>query len=146
MDFSEIVGFVIVLFVFLVPLLRKLLIDKKKVQQNDEVVQEEVYIEEEVPPPPPRVEIRPHTTERLVKRDYEFDTEFQERDYQSDISERKLETHVDPKFRERIVSDEFLLETQRKRRNENPLVAIVKKRSAAQAMVILSEVLNRYEH
>jgi len=146
MDFSEIIGFILILFVFFIPLLRKLLVDKKKAEQKKEGIEEDYYEEEEPePPPPPKVVQRPVTTERLVKKDFEFHTDFEDRKYESQITERELETHVEPEFRKRIVSEEFILEKKKRRRKKNVVDSLVNNRDPLQAMVILSEILNRPE-
>lgn len=141
MDFTEIIGFIIVLFVFLLPLLRKLLLDKKKVEQQKTEVEEEIFEEDEeetvVEPPPV------FTPARTVKRDYEFESDLEARQFLSKISSRKLETHIAPEFRERIVSENFILEKLTKKEKKNPLVSLIRKQDPGRTMVILSEILNR---
>lgn len=148
MDFTEIIGFIIVLFVFLLPLLRKLLIDKKKVEQQKTEVEEEIFEEEEeetvVEPPPPLQTASPvYAPARTVKRDYEFEFDLEARQFLSKISSRKLETHIAPEFRERIVSENFILEKLTKKGKKNPLVSLIRKQDPGRTMVILSEIFNR---
>lgn len=151
MDFTEIIGFIIVLFVFLLPLLRKLLIDKKRVERQKQEEVEEAFIEEEeeeytptelypiskMPPPAPL------GSKRLVKRDYEFETDLESREYRSKITGRELETQSAPEFRERIVSESFILDEKKKVRKKKALASLIKKRDPGKAMVILSEILKR---
>lgn len=133
MGFEEIIGFLIIIFAFIVPLLRKLLGDKKKVEREEEVV------EVEPPPPPLQVRERP-MTERLVKRDYDFHTKMEDREYDTHIEDRELEELEDPEFKERIVSQAFIIEKKRKKGQAHFIDQVVKSRDPGQAMVILSEI------
>lgn len=147
MDFTEIIGFLIILLVFFVPLLRKLLIDKKRVEQKKQFPEEEeeVFVEEPEPAPPPVRRRAPPTTERLVKRDFTFQTDFEQHAFDSKIEERELETRVAPEFRKRLVSEAFILEKKRVKRRQDLLDSFVKKRGPGQTMVILAEILKRPE-
>lgn len=149
MEWNEFIGFIIVLFVFFIPLLRKLFIGKKKVEQKKEVV-EPVYEEQEeepqfAPPIPPKVIARSPTTQRLVKKDFEFHTEFEERAFESSIEGRTLETQEAPQFGKRIVSQTFILEKKKKRRQGGVIHLLAKKHDPLQAMVIFSEIFKKPE-
>lgn len=146
--FSELIGFLIVLFVFLLPLLRKLLIDRKKKKEPEEPSEEEEEIEEELeePPslkPPPVKKPSDYSTQRLVKKDFEFRTELEKRELESVIAERELETRIAPDFKKRIVSQAFILPTAKLRKLENPVVSAIKNKDPLQSMVILSEILGK---
>ncbi len=139
---NEVVGFIIVLFVLLFPLLRKLLVDLKKQQKASQ--QEE---EEEVPPfQPQRVQpgksyAQPPKTSGLVRRDFDFQASLEERTFDSEIADRQLESKVNPKFKKRIVSQAFILEKLQRGEKVDPLSALVHQRKSTQAMVILSEIM-----
>jgi len=137
--------FFIILLIFFIPLLRKLLVDKKKTEQKEEV-EEEFYEEEELelPPPPPPQIVRPiPATGRLVKKDFEFHADIEEREYKSLIEARHLEMQEAPQIGERVVSQNFILEKKKKRGRENVIESVVKERAPGQAMVILSEIFGK---
>ena len=137
MEFTDLIGFFVILLVFLIPLLKKLLVDKKKVEEEEEIV-----IEEEPPPAPIKASTRT-TTERLVKKDFTFHSEVGEREFESRIEDRELVHQEAPEFKERIVSDAFILETASAVREENPIATLTKKYDPVQAMVVLSEIIGK---
>ncbi len=138
---GELIGFLILFLLFFFPLLRKLLIDKKRAEEPIEKEQKE----EEAPPEVEELEL-PFTfpkAARLVKKDFSFESEVQERAFESEIVARHLEMHIAPKFDERIVSEEFILETERKVQRKNRITEITKNRKPSHAMIILSEILSK---
>ncbi len=140
--FSDLIGFFIILLIFLVPLLRKLLVDKKKTERAEELYEMEEEEEESVPPPPPLETVRTlPKTKGLVKKDFSFQSEVTKRELESQIEERHLETRVDPQFKERIVSDAYIIETQKKLTQRDVIQDVIKKHNPKQAMIILSEIL-----
>lgn len=142
--FSELIGFLIVLFVFLLPLLRKWILDRKKKKQPTEDEKEEILEEEEefveethsFPPSPPPT---PH---RLLKPGYEFSTNLQKREFETSFKNETHQTGYDPQFRESIVSKDFLKSKKKKRngQKENPIVLSVKRKEPLHAMVVISEI------
>jgi len=143
---SELLGFFIVLLVFMLPLLRKFIIDKRKKKQDtriemrvktwDEEEEEEESDDEKDEP------FSPTTTNRLVKKDYTFLTNIQDRELDSSVEDRRIGVRVDPQFNKRIVSESFILDKKKKRtRTKNPIVSLTKNKDPLQAMVILYEVL-----
>ena len=139
--FNEILGLLIVLFIFLFPVLRKILLgrDKKReAQKLENPFEEEAYEFEEEEKSTSK---RPYTTQRLVKKDVEYHSKIEERELESKIEGRHLGTTIDPKFKQRIVSQAYILEPVEKGKQVvNPLIAIFQKRSPLQRMVILSEI------
>ena len=121
-NLNEIIGFLIVLFIFFFPLLRKLLIDKrgqKKLPVQEQDIEHEVEEQEEeshpfVPPPP--ITHRPFVppspiTHRLVNQDFEFHSRLEKKE------KKKL-----------------------KKKERGPIVSLTRGRDPLQTMVILSEV------
>ncbi|NGX61728.1 MAG: hypothetical protein K940chlam9_01217 [Chlamydiae bacterium] len=145
---GELVGFLIVFFVFLFPLFRKILIDKKakageEFTSEEEELEEELEEEEELSPLPPPTKESHYETQRLVKRDYALESELEERELISSVEKRHLKSKVKPEFKERLVSDVFLLETPQKRKPKaHSIQELIKKKPPLQAMVILKEILD----
>ncbi|MCH9625915.1 MAG: hypothetical protein S4CHLAM123_11000 [Chlamydiales bacterium] len=140
---SELFGFFIVLLVFMLPLLRKFIIDKRKKKQDPRIEmrvktwdeEEESYDEEDDP-------FAPVVTDRLVKKDYTFQTDIEDRELDSSVEDRRIGVRVDPQFNKRIVSESFILDKKKKKnRTKNPIVSLTKNKDPLQAMVILYEVL-----
>lgn len=129
---SELIGFLILFLLFFFPLLRKLLIDKKRAEEPIEKEQKE-----EEAPPEEEIEalelpFTPPKAERV-----------EERAFESEIDARHLEMHIAPKFNDRIVSEAFILETQKRKQRKNRVVEITKNRKPSHAMIILSEILSK---
>lgn len=150
--FNELIGFLIIIFLFLFPLFRKWLVarHKKKYPQEHKQDQEqlqEIEEEEEIlveyPLSKQEATKKRYTTQRLVKKDYEFLSEVEKRELESKIEARHLETKVSPKFKDRIVSQAFLLTPLEEEKRKNPITVITQKYSPQQTMVILSEILGR---
>ncbi len=148
--FNELIGFLIILLVFLVPLIRKVMLARKQKRPSLEIEEEqeeeyEVEYEEEVATytskPPAST---PYVTKRLVKKDLEFHTDLESRELESVIEARHLESKVAPKFKERIVSQAFILApTEEKKKGARTIVSITRRYTTLQTMVVLSEILGR---
>ncbi|MCC5831804.1 MAG: hypothetical protein JJU12_02030 [Chlamydiales bacterium] len=141
MDFTEVIGLIIVLFLFMLPLLRKLLIDKKRVEEEPQEVEEEE--EEYIPESPPPLPKKLPSPQRTVRRAFEFESGLEELELRSKITTRELETQAAPDFRERIVSKNFTLFEFERKSKQNPIVSLLHKKDPGKTMVILSEILNR---
>jgi len=111
MDFNQIIGLLIVLFVFLFPLLRKILVEKQHKQQLPQAAKKAPERHEDIPPPIHRVTpVPPLTTHLPVKQRMEF--------------------HAAAKKKEKRII----------RKNINPIVLLTRRKKPLQSMVILSEI------
>ena len=130
---NEIIGILIVLFIFFFPFLQRLLL-KRHVQQEEERAQ--------LPPPPvPRRFKTPHTppvvTERLFKEgEYEFHSQLEEYKKKTAIEGRHIGTRVNPHFDDDVTSSAFSEVAKTKGR-------LVKKLSSKQEMVIDYEIISK---
>ncbi|MFZ0565555.1 MAG: hypothetical protein WAM28_05165 [Chlamydiales bacterium] len=150
--FNELVGFLIIIFLFFFPLLRKWLLSRHKKRTPQEEAPSAMEMEEEFELEETRVEIpqyveeppkKSYATQRLVKKDYEMRSEVEAREFESKIEARHLQSKVAPKFKERIVSQAFILTPIEELKKENRILAITQRYPPAQAMIILSEILGR---
>lgn len=138
---NEIIGILIVLFIFFFPFLQRLFL-KRHMKQEEE----RSYIK---PPPLPRRSTPPTppvVTERLFKEgEYEFHSELEEYKKKTAIEGRMLGTRVNPQFDEEVTSSAFSDVAKTKKR-------ILKKLSKKQEMIIDYEILSKplslrnYEH
>lgn len=130
--FSEILGFVIVLLVFFVPLLQKFLRRKiKESPQEEEMEEEEIEPEYEEQEPSPSPMPFP-VTDRLVQSGYTL---------HSNLEERSLKTRVAPKFDDTVVSEAFdVPKKQAKAPVAHPLLQKFEGKSALKKMVVLSTI------
>lgn len=141
---EEFVGFIIVLFIFLFPLLRKILLKKARPEPEETTP---LYDEEtKIPDRKQSSQIKkPYTTRRLLKNDFAFEANLDERQFESRIDERQLETRIDPKIDDQIVSS--VLEPPAKKtpnkHGAHAFLLAVQKRPLMQQVVVFSEILEK---
>lgn len=120
---NELIGFLVVLFIFFFPLIRKLLIRKQQTKkiptiENSEPIPEEEEVPESSPFPHPQP-----ITNRLVKNDFELHSEIEKRHLRGRLKQKKLLAKKQP---------------------ESLLKKVLQGKKPEQAMVILSELYNRH--
>lgn len=157
-SFDDYVGLVIVLLFFLLPVLRAVVLKKRKKQEpppqkvKPYFEEEPYYEEEEVYAPPPPVIMQqassltqfPAKSRRTVKKDFEFHSNLESREFSSEITDRHLETNVGSNFRKRIVSQSFILEKKKQRGQRlAPLEHLSLRYSSAHSLVVFTEVMGR---
>lgn len=140
---EEFIGFIIVLFIFLFPLLRKILLKKARPEAEERAKSPYQEYEEEVETF--EEERKPYTTERLIKNDFTFEANLDERQFESRIDERQFTTRIDPKIDDQIVS--AVLEPPVKKRpnkhGAHAFLLAVQKRPVMQQVVIFSEIMEK---
>ena len=147
--FNELIGFLVVLLVFLFPLLRKFMLARQKKRplqegEEEQTQKHEVEYEEGLSAYAKPSTSKPYTTNRLVKKDLEFHTNIESRKLESAIEERRLEPKVAPKFKERVISQAFIVTPEEEeKRKVRPITSITQRYTTLQTMVILSEILGR---
>ena len=129
---NEIIGILIVLFIFFFPFLQRLFL-KRHMKQEEE--------RSSIKPPPLPKRSTPQTppvvTERLFKEgEYEFHSELEEYKKKTAIEGRHLGTRVNPHFDEEVTSSAFSAPLKTKKR-------ILKKLSQNQEMIIEYEILSK---
>lgn len=135
---NELIGFIIVLFALLFPLIQKLLLKKsQKKKPLEPVVKEEKKKRRAEGQPPVR-----HTAQRVVVPEYAFHPSLEERSLDSSIEKRVLPTHIEPHFKQSVVSSAFMVSAirQLETTRPNPLIHVLLKKHPLQSMVIASEV------
>lgn len=137
--FNELIGFLIVLFALLFPLIQKLLLKKSQKKQAPPPISRDH--EDEEAPFTGRLPER-YTTQRIVGQNFEFHPALEERVLDTSIEKRSFETKIAPHFKESVLSQAFMAGAMRHLEKEkpNPLIHILLKKDPLQSMVIASEV------
>jgi|GEM_PF-3573744 len=142
--FSDVLGFLVILLVLFVPLLRKLFIDVKRVKEKEKERQKGKPPARRPPQTlalPQEAKREHHTTSRVVKKDFEYHSEIEEREKLGTLDERHLESQIAPEFREKITSEAFVREQKKVRRKKSLRVPFAD--DPLKSMVIYSEILKK---
>ena len=145
-NFSDLIGFFVVLLVLFIPLLRKLLLDVKKIREKEREKQKRPpqqrpqVVKRQPKPLKPLASSKSHLTSRMVKKDFEFHSNIEQSTDLTDIDERQLQSKVAPEFRTKVTSEAFLPSVQREGRQRSTAAHFLKNKKARQKMVIYSEI------
>jgi len=139
--FSELIGFLIVLFVLFFPVLRKML-NKKHAKQGQEEMPQRIVIKPVAPAPFLRQQVdhsnevpAPPQDPRKITRDFAFHSALEEFHPDNRIEKRHIKTKVAPQSAKRAEA-KFSYETTMATPKKKSLVALKK-------MVIYSEIYSK---
>lgn len=135
---DELIGFLIIVFLFVFPLIRRALM-RKAPQKPPESRPQEVSPPRRAPPPPP---VKPFiaTTPQTVRRDFDFHYSLEEYTTATKIESRQVGTRVQPKFKEKVTSEAYLpVDQGALRRTPKPVKRLLQ-RDPLKAMVVLHEI------
>jgi len=136
---DELIGFLIIVFLFVFPLIRRALMRKKPEKPPGRTA---AYASRSSAKSPPAAPARPLPTvpTRTVKRDFDFQYSLEEYASRSQIESRRVPTRVQPKFKERVTSEAFLpVDQGALRRTPRPVKRLLQ-RDPLKAMVVLHEI------